>query len=35
MMQNGGNVVQLVLRSGDFIAIVQQKLIDSTLCGTD
>ena len=32
MMQKvGGKVDQLVLKSGDFIAIVQQKLIDSTL----
>ena len=32
MMQKvGGKVDQLVLRSGDFIAIVQQKLKDSTL----
>ena len=32
MMQNvGGKVDQLVLKSGDFIAIVQQKLIDHTL----
>ena len=31
MMQKGGDVDQLVLKSGDFIAIVQQELIDSTL----
>ena len=31
MQQVGGKVDQLVLKSGDFIAIVQQKLIDSTL----
>ena len=30
-MQKGGKVDQLVLKSGYFIAIVQQKLIDSTL----
>ena len=32
MMQKvGGRVDRLVLKSGDFITIVQQKLIDSTL----
>ena len=32
MMQKvGGKVDKLVLKSGDFITIVQQKLIDSTL----
>ena len=31
MMQKGGKVDQLVLKSGDFITTVQQKLIDSTL----
>ena len=31
MMQKGGEVDQLVLKSGYFIATVQQKLIDSTL----
>ena len=31
MQKVGGKVDQLVLKSGDFIAIVQQKLIDSTL----
>ena len=32
MMQKvGGKVDQLVLKSGDFITILQQKLIDSTL----
>ena len=31
MQKVGGKVDQLVLKSGYFIAIVQQKLIDSTL----
>ena len=31
MQKVGGKVDQLVLKSGDFITIVQQKLIDSTL----
>ena len=31
MQKGGGNVDLLVLKSGDFMAIVQQKLIDSTL----
>ena len=31
MMQKGGKVDQPVLKSGDFTAIVRQKLIDSTL----
>ena len=31
MREVRGKVDQLILKSGDFIAIVQQKLIDSTL----
>ena len=31
MQKGGGKMDEIVLKSGDFIAIVQQKLIDSTL----